>query len=301
MKTKRAKASRSRQSRRGQKGPIRSAASMPLINPHAAGIDVGSVEHWVCVPEDSVPEGQANVRPFGGFTADLDELVDWLQSCGVQTVALECTGVYWIPLWQKLEEAKIEVVPANARHLKNVPGRKTDVKDCQWIQQLHSYGLLTGSFRPAQDICCVRSLMRHRDNLVASCGREVQHMQKALQQMNVHLHHAVSDLVGATGLRILDAILAGERDPKKLVELRDKLCRKTTEAELEKALEGDWREEHLFVLQQALDTYRHLLKQVVDCDARVEKGLAAVVIPEPAEPERRSEERRVGKECRSPG
>lgn len=257
---------------------------MPLINPHAGGIDVGSVEHWVCVPEDSVPEGQANVRPFGGFTADLDELVEWLQSCGVKTVALECTGVYWIPLWQKLEAAGIEVVPANARHLKNVPGRKTDVKDCQWIQQLHSYGLLTGSFRPAQDICCVRSLMRHRDNLVESCGREVQHMQKALQQMNVHLHHAVSDLVGATGLRILDAILAGERDPKKLVELRDKLCRKTTEAELEKALEGDWREEHLFELKQSLETYRHLLKQVGECDQQVQKALAAVVIPERAEP-----------------
>jgi transposase len=284
MKTKRAKASRSRQSRRGQKGPIRSAASMPLINPHAAGIDVGSVEHWVCVPEDSVPEGQDNVRPFGGFTADLDELVEWLQTCGMETVALECTGVYWIPLWQKLEAAKIEVVPANARHLKNVPGRKTDVKDCQWIQQLHSYGLLTGSFRPAQDICCVRSLMRHRDNLVESCGREVQHMQKALQQMNVHLHHAVSDLVGATGLRILDAILAGERDPKKLVELRDKLCSKTTEAELEKALEGDWREEHLFELKQSLETYRHLLKQVGECDEQVQKALAAVVIPERAEP-----------------
>jgi transposase len=285
MKATRAKASRSRQSRRGQQGPIRPAASLPRINPHAAGIDVGSVEHWVCVPEDSVPEGQNNVRSFGGFTADLDQLVEWLLACGIKTVALESTGVYWIPLVQKLEAAKIEVVLANARHLKNVPGRKTDVKDCQWIQQLHSYGLLTGSFRPAQDICCVRSLMRHRDNLIESCGREVQHMQKALQQMNVHLHHAVSDLVGATGLRILDAILAGERNPKKLVELRDKACSKTTEAELEKALEGDWREEHLFELKQALETYRHLLKQVVECDEQVQKALAAVVIPERLEPE----------------
>jgi transposase len=286
MKTQRAKASRSRQPRRDQKGPIRAAARMPVINPHAAGIDVGSVEHWVCVPEDSVPEGQANVRPFGGFTADLDQLVAWLQTCGVKTVALECTGVYWIPLVQKLEAAQIETVPANARHLKNVPGRKTDVKDCQWIQQLHSYGLLTGSFRPAQDICCVRSLMRHRENLIQSCGREVQHMQKALQQMNVHLHHAVSDLVGATGLRILDAILGGERNPKVLVELRDdKLCKKTTKEELGKALEGDWRNEHLFELKQSLETYRHLLKQVVQCDDQVEKALAAVVIPEQKEPE----------------
>jgi len=285
MKAKRAKASRSPQPRRDQKGPIRPAASMPLIHPRAAGIDVGSVEHWVCVPEDSVPEGEANVRPFGGFTADLDQLVEWLQACGIQTVALESTGVYWIALVQKLEAAKIEVVLANARHLKNVPGRKTDVKDCQWIQQLHSYGLLTGSFRPAQDICCVRSLMRHRENLIESCGREVQHMQKALQQMNVHLHHAVSDLVGATGLRILDAILAGERSPKKLVALRDKLCHKTTAAELEKALEGDWRDEHLFELKQALETYRHLLKQVSECDEEVQKALAAVIIPQRVEPE----------------
>jgi transposase len=285
MKAKRVKASRSRPARRDQKGPIRSAASMPLINPHAAGIDVGSVEHWVCVPEDSVPEGEANVRPFGGFTADLDQLVEWLLACGIKTAALECTGVYWIPLQQKLEAAKIEVVPANARHLKNVPGRKSDVKDCQWIQQLHSYGLLTGSFRPTQDICCVRSLMRHRENLIDSCGQEVQHMQKALQQMNVHLHHAVSDLVGATGLRILDAILAGERSPKKLVELRDQSCSKTTAAELEKALEGDWREEHLFELKQSLETYRHLLKQVVECDEQVQKALAAVIIPQRVKPE----------------
>jgi len=285
MKAKRAKASRSHQPRRsGQKGPIRPSARIPVINPHAGGIDVGSVEHWVCVPEDAVPEGES-VRPFGGFTADLDKLVEWLLACGVKTVAVEATGVYWIPLAQKLDKAGIEMLLGNARHLKNVPGRKTDVKDCQWLQQLHSYGLLNGSFRPREDICCLSSLIRHRENLIDSCGQQVQHMQKALNQMTVHLHHAVSDLVGATGLRILDAILAGERDPKKLVQLRDKLCNKTTSAELEKALEGDWREEHLFVLQQALDTYRHLLKQVADCDARVEKALAAVVIPEPAEPE----------------
>lgn len=254
-----------------------------------------------------MPEGEANVRSFRGFTADLDQLVEWLRACGVKTVALESTGVYWIPLVQKLEAAKLEVVLANARHLKNVPGRKTDVKDCQWIQQLHSYGLLTGSFRPAQDICCVRSLMRHRDNLIQSCGREVQHMQKALQQMNVHLHHAVSDLVGATGLRILDAILAGERDPKRLVELRDnQLCRKTTAAELEQALKGDWREEHLFALKQALETYRHLLKQVSECDEQVQKALAGVVIPEaveletpaPANPKAKEADPKQGKKKR---
>lgn len=275
------KSPRAKASRRGPQGPIRPAVKMPTINPNAAGIDVGSVEHWVCVPEDSVVEGQNNVRSFGGFTADLDQLVDWLLACRVKTVALEATGVYWVPLVQKLEKAKIEVVLGNARHLKNVPGRKTDVKDCQWLQQLHSYGLINGSFRPTQDICAVRSLMRHRDNLVESCGREVQHMQKALQQMNVHLHYAVSDLVGATGLRILDAIVAGERNPDKLVELRDdKLCKKTTKQEMRKALQGDWKEEHLFVLGQALVTYRHLLKQLAECEAQVEQALAMVVLAE---------------------
>jgi transposase len=279
------KAKQVRRSHRREEGPIRPTAKMPQINPHAAGIDVGSVEHWVCVPEDSVPEGTSNVRAFGGFTADLDGLVEWLLACAIQTVAVESTGVYWVPLVQKLEAAGIEVVLANARHLKNVPGRKTDVKDCQWIQQLHAYGLLNGSFRPTPDICRVRSLIRHRDNLVASCGREVQHMQKALQQMNVHLHHAVSDLVGATGLRVLDAILAGETNPDVLVELRDdKLCKKTTKEELKKALQGDWKQEHLFVVRQALETYRHLLRQLAECEAQVEQALAAVVTAKHNEP-----------------
>ena len=272
MKSKRVKGRRS--SHPKQQGPIRPAASMPKINPHAAGIDVGSVEHWVCVPEDAVAAGQANVRSFGGFTADLDTLVEWLLTCGIKTVALESTGVFWIPLVQKLEAAELEVILVNARHLKHVPGRKTDVKDCQWLQQLHSYGLLNGSFRPEEGICRMRSFLRHRQNLIEGAGREVQHMQKALQQMNVHLHHALSDLVGATGLRVLDAILAGERNPKALVELRDdELCKKTTKEELEKALEGDWREEHLFVLRQALETYRHLLRQVSECDEQIKQAL----------------------------
>jgi transposase len=276
MKAKPAKISR--RSHRDQ-GPIRPAASMPVVNPHAAGIDVGATEHCVCVPEDSVPEGQANVRGFGAYTADLDQLVEWLQACGIKTVAMESTGVYWVAPVQKIEAAQIEVILVNARHLKHVPGRKTDVKDCQWLQQLHSYGLLNGSFRPIQDICALRSFMRQRQNLVQSCGREVQHMQKALQQMNVHLHHAVADLAGATGLRILDAIMAGERDPAKLAELRDdKLCKRTTKPELQKALEGDWREEHLFSLRQALETYRHLLRQVQECDAQIEQALAKVVV-----------------------
>jgi transposase len=301
MKAKKAKTPRSiQQSLSNKKGPIRPASSMPVVNRHAGGIDVGSIEHYVCVPEDAVFEGQSNVRSFGAFTGDLEKLVEWLQACGVRTVAMESTGVFWIPLAQKLESAKIEVVLVNARHLKYVPGRKTDVKDCQWLQQLHSYGLLNGSFRPTEDICCVRSLMRHRQNLIESCGREVQHMQKALQLMNVHLHHAVSDLVGATGLRILNAILAGEREPRKLVELRDSQCSKSTREELEKALKGDWRQEHLFVLKQALETYQHLLKQVAECDGEVEKALAAVVIPVRAEPESPAPKNPAAKEQASP-
>src|SRR5262245_47010751 len=218
-------------------GPVRPSGQMPLIHSHAAGVDVGATSHWVCVPVDAVSRGQSAVREFGAYTRDLDKLVEWLLQCGVKTVAMESTGVYWIPLMQKLEAAGLEALLVNARHLKNVPGRKSDVKDCQWLQQLHSYGLLTGSFRPQHDICSLRSYLRHRQTLIGSAGREVQHMQKALLQMNVHLHHAVSDLVGATGLRILEAILAGERNPKVLVELRDdKLCTKTTKEEMEKAL-----------------------------------------------------------------
>jgi len=286
MKATRVKTSGSLKKSPPQPGPIRPAAKLPLVNAHAAGIDVGSIEHYVCVPEDAIAEGQSNVRSFGAFTAELDKLVEWLQLCGVKTAAMESTGVFWIALAQKLEDAGIEVVLVNAKHLRYVPGRKSDIKDCQWLQQLHSYGLLNGSFRPSQDICALRSLMRHRENLGHSCGREVQHMQQALQQMNVHLHHAVSDLDGQTGLRILDAILAGERDPKKLVELRDDKCHKSTPEELAAALQGDWRPEHLFVLQQALETYRHLADQISKCDLEIEQALAQVIIaprPEPQE------------------
>lgn len=251
---------------------------MPVIHSHAGGIDVGATSHWVCVPEDSVSEGQSPVREFGAFTKDLDELVEWLLKCGVKTAVMESTSVYWIPLFQKLEAAGLEVLLVNARHVRHVPGRKSDCKDCQWLQRLHSYGLLNGSFRPSDDICRLRTLMRHRDNLTRSAGAQVQHMQQALNQMNIHLHHAVSDLNGETGLRILDAILAGERDPKKLVELRDAQCSKSTPEELAAALQGDWREEHLFVLRQSLENYRHLLRQMEACDQELEKALTKLLV-----------------------
>jgi transposase len=218
------------------------------------------------------------VREFGAFTQDLDELVEYLRGCKVKTVAMESTGVYWIAPFQKLEAAGVEVFLVNARHLRHVPGRKTDVKDCQWLQQLHSYGLLSGSFRPSDDICCLRSLMRHRDNLGQTCKQQVQHMQQALDYMNVHLHRAVNDLTGETGLRILDAILAGERDPKVLVKLRDPQITRSTVQEMEAALQGDWRQEHLFVLGQSLGIYRHLLQEMAKCDEQIEKLLAKVVV-----------------------
>src|ERR1051325_5686806 len=252
--------------------PLRPSPHMPVINAHAAGIDVGATSHWVCVPEDAVAEGQSPVREFGAYTRDLDELVEWLLKCGVKTVVMESTSVYWIPLFQKLEAAGLEVFLVNARHVRHVPGRKSDCEDCQWLQRLHSYGLLTGSFRPSDDICRLRTLMRHRDNLTKACGQQVQHMQRALNYMNIHLHHAVSDLNGETGLRILDAILAGERDPKELVKLRDPQIKRSTVEEMEAALTGDWREEELFVLRQSLEKYRHLLQQIESCEDELEKA-----------------------------
>ena len=254
-------------------GPL----NLNLVNPHAAGIDVGATEHYVCVPEGAVSDGQSPVRVFGALTRDLDQMVEWLQGCRIKTVAMESTGIYWLALAQKLEAAGIDFVLVNARHLKCVPGRKTDVKDCQWLQQLHACGLLSGSFRPAPEICALRSLMRHRENMNQSAGREIQHMQKAFGLMNVHLHHAVSDLTGESGMRIVEAILAGERDPKKLAQLRDVQCSKTTEEELAAALEGDWRAEHVFVLKQSHQNYRHWLSQIELCDQEIEKILARLV------------------------
>jgi transposase len=264
---------------------IRPAKQLPVVHPHAGGIDVGATEHSVCVPEDAVPAGESPVRQYAAFTADLDQLVEWLQACQVCTVAMESTGVYWIPLFQKLERAGLEVVLVNARHLKRVPGRKTDILDCQWLQQMHSYGLLSGSFRPADDICVLRTYLRHRSNLVAACGVQVQHMQCALDQMNIHLHHVVSDLDGETGLAILDAILAGQRDPKELVKLRHPRCSKSTVEQMEAALQGDWREEHLFVLEQSLAGYRALQAQIVECDHALEKVLERVAANPSAVPE----------------
>ena len=243
--------------------------TMPILHPHTAGIDIGATEIYVCVPLDRDPEP---IRRFGTFTEDLQALADWLTRCGVIAVAMESTGVYWIPLYQILETRGLEVCLVNARHVKNVPGRKTDVQDCQWLQYLHSVGLLRGSFRPPETVCAIRTLLRHREALVQQAAAHTQHMQKALNQMNLQLHHVLSDLTGVTGLAILDAILAGERDPTVLAQHRDYRIKASRET-IAKALVGDYRSEHLFTLRQSLASYRHCQGLIEACDAEVQARL----------------------------
>ena len=242
-----------------------SSAPLHPPHPHAAGIDIGARDLYVAVPPGSDPRP---VRSFPTFTEDLHALRDWLQDCGVTTVAMESTGVYWIPLFQILEAAGIEVCLVNARHCKNLPGRKTDVQDCQWLQYLHSVGLLRGSFRPADQVCAVRTILRHRDALVRGAGRCVSHLHKALTQMNVQLHHVISDLTGVTGQAILTAILAGERDPQKLAALKDHRIKASRDV-IAKSLRGDWRAEHLFTLQQTHSLWQQHQTLIAECDAQI--------------------------------
>lgn len=255
------------------KSRIKVTSSMTMINPNTAGVDVGSGFHWVCVGSDHAEE---NIRKFGAYTGELKEMAEWLKSCGITSVAMESTGVYWIPLYQILEDFGFDVVLVNARHLKSVSGRpKTDVYDCQWIQRLHSYGLLNASFRPANEICEIRTLKRHRDNLVRSSSRHILHMQKVLQLSNIRLDKAVSDITGKTGMTIIEKILNGERDPSVLAEYRDRHL-KATKKEVAKALEGDYREEYLFLLKQAYDSYCFVARQIEDCDREIEKRLCSL-------------------------
>jgi transposase len=230
---------------------------------------VGSEEHWVAVPEDRDKE---SVRSFKCFTADLNAMSEWLKSCHIETVVMESTGVYWIPLYQILEKEGFEVKLVNARHVKNVPGRKTDVSDCQWLQRLHTYGLLSGSFRPENTICVLRSFWRHRDNLIRYASSHVQHMQKALIEMNIQLHKVISDITGLTGMRIIKAILAGERDPIKLARMRDPRIKNSVE-QIAKALEGDFRQEHLFALRQAVELYEVYHQKIEACNYEIEQYL----------------------------
>ena len=249
--------------------PKNSEVNLPTIHPNAAGIDIGANRHWV-----SVPPGRAskNVCSFGCFTAELYALSAWLKQCQVETVVMESTGVYWIPLFQILEAQGFEVNLVNAHHVKTVPGRKSDVLDCQWLQQLHSYGLLSGSFRPADRICVLRSYMRQRDNLVKSASSHVLRMQKALTEMNVQLHRVISDITGTTGLRILRAIVSGEREPQVLAAMKDRRIKASTD-DIAAALTGDYRDEQLFILQQELKLYEIYQQQIAACDVEIERHL----------------------------
>jgi len=242
------------------------------FNPNAAGIDIGSDSHYVSVPEE---RAEMPVRRFGAFTADLHAIADWLKSCGVTSVAMESTGVYWIPLFEVLEERGFEVLLVDPYKIKHVPSRKTDVLDCQWIQELHSLGFLTPAFRPADEICVLRSYARQRDRLIRRCGDHVRHMQKALAQMNLKLTEVISSITGKTGMKILRAILAGERDPQKLAAMRDGRCR-AEEATIALALEGHWRDEHLFELRQAVEFYDFYQAQIAACDRELEAKLQSL-------------------------
>lgn len=250
------------------------------ISRHAAGIDVGSTFHVVAVPADRDADP---VRSFQSFTGDLHRLADWLVQCRIETVAMESTGIYWIPLYEILADRGIHVVVANARDVKHVPGRKTDVNDAQWLQQLHEFGLLRGSFHPAPTVATLRAYIRQRERLLDYAASHIQHMQKALMQMNLQLHHVVSDITGKTGMRILRAILAGERNPAILAAFRDGRC-KASEETIAKALEGNYQPAHLFALRQAVALYDTYQIQVAECDTVIEATLDQ--LQQPVQPER---------------
>ena len=258
---------------RKKKGALAPEALVP-IHRRAAGIDIGSTFHVAAVP----PELDVQpVRTFRSFTADLNALGDWLLGCGITTVAMESTGIYWVPAFEILEARGLEVVLVNARDAKTVPGRKTDVNDAQWIQQLHSYGLLRASFRPSAAIVALRAYLRHRERMLEYAAAHVQHMQKALMQMNLQLHHVVSDITGVTGMKIIRAIIADERDPNTLAAHRDVRCKASVET-IREALTGHYRPEHVFALRQAVELYDAYQSKVRDCDAEIERNLRALPI-----------------------
>ena len=253
---------------------------LPILHPHAAGIDVGASELFVAVSPDRDPEP---VRSFPTFTRDLNALADWLQHCRIRSVAMESTSVYWIPVYQILESRGLEVCLVNAQHVKHVPGRKTDVSDCQWLQYLHSVGLLRASFRPPGVICAIRSLWRHRDSLIQMAAEHVLHMQKALDQMNLQIHRVLDDITGLSGLRIVDAILANERDTVRLARLCHARVR-SSEDTIAKSLEGDYRPEHLFALRQSLAAFRYYQSPMTEVDHEIQRGLQPLATAPTAQP-----------------
>src|SRR3989454_3113060 len=247
----------------------RSPRPLSTINPDAAGIDVGATFHVVAVPADRDEEP---VRTFRTFSGDLYRLADWLKEIGITTIAMESTGVYWIPVFEILEARGFEVLLVNARDVKHVPGRKTDVNDAQWLQQLHQYGLLRGSFRPRDGVVRLRAYLRHRERLVDYAASHIQHMQKALMQMNVQLHHVVTDITGVTGMRIIRAIVSGNQRPEQLAEFRDVRCSASKET-IREALTGNYRPEHVFALRHALEVYDFFQAKVAECDVEIESVL----------------------------
>lgn len=240
---------------------------LEVMHPHAAGIDVGGSRHYVAVPNDAAEE---SVRDFGCYTRDLEALADWLQQCGVTIVAMESTGVYWIPLYELLERRGFEVMLVDPRHVKGVHARKSDVLDCQWLQQLLSYGLLKPAFRPHDQFCALRELNRLRARTLRDQGRSVQHMQKAMTLMNIQLGQAISDVAGVTGQKIVRAIVSGVRDPIELATCRDRRI-KASEEEIAASLQGNWRAEHLFALKQALATFDFCATQLLECERELEQ------------------------------
>jgi len=249
-----------------------SAGQLEIVHPNACGIDIGSRTHYVAVRPDRDEE---SVRSFGCLTPDLHEMGRWLKECQVDTVAVESTGVYWVPVAQVLERYGIEVNVVDGSHVKNFSGRKTDVQDCEWIRQLHRFGLLRGGFRPKEQIRVLRSYWRQRAELVKCCSRSILHMQKALEQMNLQLHKVISDISGVTGLRIIRAIVAGEHDPVKLAQMKHRLVKSGTET-IAKALTGEYRSEHLFTLKQALETYDFYQRQIEECDKKTQQYLSTL-------------------------
>lgn len=263
--------------------PLETTADTELhvFNPNAAGIDIGEAEHWVAVPPHRASQP---VRRFGTFSADLHALANWLIDCGITTVSMESTGIYWIALFELLESRGLEVVLIDPRQAKRAPGRpKTDALDCQWLQRLHTYGLLSGAFRPEEQVCVLRAYLRQRQMLISRASEHMQHMQKALQQMNLKLTQVVSDISGVTGMAILKAILAGERDRFQLAKLRDPRC-KHPEADIAKALEGTWRAEHLLALRQAVELYEVYQQQRLECDQQIEAHLKTFADKSDGEP-----------------
>jgi len=243
-------------------------SQIKIINPDSAGIDIGSSSHFVAIPPGRDTE---TVREFDCYTPDIQKMIEWLKRCRIKTVVMESTGSFWIPVFEMLDQAGFEVNLVDAHHVKNIRGRKSDVIDCQWLQQLHAHGLLSAAFRPEDKIVELRSYLRHRSLLIETAAVFVNRMQKALVQMNLHLKNVISDITGVTGMAIIRAILGGEHNPTTLAKMRDPRCKQSEEV-IEKSLQGNYREEHLFVLQQALESYDFYQKQIIECDEIIKKN-----------------------------